>query len=257
MLKREFITANMLLCVFTGAQAAQTGAFISVGGGQQWLSSGSDVVAITQPDGYSGSYKLSARSQSSSRNLFGRLGVGYGCMVHGHWYMATEFAASLYRTHTVGSSLTEKQDPNVPLATYTYTDRLMLNNQMELSGILGYAWPRWMTFARLGYVNAGLDYSNTYDLNAPEPVPMSIHGMHSESSGRVSGALMGVGVRLPVSKHLDLSAEYDYTLYANVHRHLISNEVPQPVGTRSQSTADVNMNHLHSSNAVVSLIYTF
>ena len=253
MLKRVLLAATLLLCMVAGAQATQTGAFISVGGGQQWLSSGSDVAAETQVFQH-GSYSFNAHSQSTSRNLFGRLGVGYGRLVHCHWYLATELAASLYRTHTVGSSLTEKQDPNIPLATYTYTDRLMLNNQVELSGTLGYAWPRWMTFARLGYVNAALDYSNTYDINNGY---MSIHGMHSESSGRVSGALMGVGVRLPVSEHLDLSAEYDYTLYANVHRQLVSNEVPQPVGTRSHSTADVNINHLHSSNAVVSLIYMF
>lgn len=255
MLKRVLLAATLLLCMVAGAQATQTGAFVSVGGGQQWLSSGSDVAANTQMVDVPGSYKFNAHSKSTSRNLFGRLGVGYGRLVHCHWYLATELAASLYRTHSVGSSLTEKQDPKVPLATYTYTDRLMLNNQIELSGILGYTWPRWMTFARLGYVNADLEYRNTYDIEAPQ-VAM-IHGMHSESSGRVSGALMGVGIRLPVSEHLDLSAEYDYTLYANVHRQLVSNEVPQPVGTRSQSTADVNINHLHSSNAVVSLIYMF
>ena len=48
MLKRVLLSAILLLCMVTGAQATQTGAFVSVGGGQQWLSSGSDVAAETQ-----------------------------------------------------------------------------------------------------------------------------------------------------------------------------------------------------------------
>lgn len=251
------LAASLICCIYSLGSATQSGAFISAGTGMQWLEANTHASAITDVfnhNDYLGYYQYGADSHMSSRNLFGQIGFGYGHMIHCHWYAAAEFTASLYQNRHIGGSVTQKQDSTLPTATDTYSDQLSMHDQMAISALFGYVWPRWMMFTRLGYINAGLDYASSFDIDNRA---VSIHDMHSAWSHRVNGALMGLGIRLPVSKHIDLSMEYDYSIYANARPKMISNIVPFHGTDEGRSRADVNINHLQSSNMVIALIVTF
>ena len=252
-----FIAASLGCCIYSVGSATQTGAFISAGAGMQWLEANTRASAITDVfnhGDYLGSYKYGADSHMRSRNLFGQVGFGYGQMIRCHWYAGTEFTASLYQNRHVGGSVTQQQDSILPTVTDTYSDELSIHDQMAISALFGHVWPQWMMFARLGYINARLDYENSFNIDIQA---VGIHDMHSTWRGRVSGALMGLGIRLPVAKHIDLSAEYDYNVYEHVHRKMVSNIVPVHGTDEGRSRADVNINHLQSSNMVIALIVTF
>ena len=257
-LKNIVAISGVALCgLCSSTQAASlNGVFVSVGGGVRYLQANSDIATTLSNSG--SSVIFTANSNNHATNDFGRLGVGYG-WYRNNIYLGAELAYDFYNSRSLQSSGKTTAAKSSPYNYQTaYSDTVKMPNQFEASAIFGYQWPRQiLSFIRVGYVNAALHYSNHIGWSANG-------GLNGETSGsnnsRVNGVLFGLGARLPVAKHISLSAEYDFTLYAKPHLNTKSTmSVPQPKSSTAivDWSTDINYTSLNSSTGLVSLIYTF
>lgn len=235
--------------------SAQDGLYISLGSGVQQLTVNASGATTIMVKGYDAKELMSVNVQSSWPHAFAQFGIGYGKQFGQHIYVGSEIAFD----YNGNGYLSESDSLSHATSSQYYNAWLALPQQWVFSGIVGYQFNRFMPFLRLAYVNAllNLNESLRYVLSGISDAEMS-----SISRYRLSGGQLAFGLRFPVSKHFNISAEYDYTLYSNLQvNHLIGHATIQPSGVDIPTTyngySDVKFHRLGASSLLVSLIYQF
>lgn len=250
--KKLVILLSLTLCFGSVFAYPLAGMFISAGGGVDVISRGSIDNAdfsISQSSHTSTSYSTMSYANVTSITPTANFGIGYG-QLFGNVYLGLEGNYYLFggKTNNIRSD-----GQSIPGAKITLSDEVRFLNQFGASALLGYKWQHWMTFIRLGYVNAALKLESSAFYN---PVIGESVALSSNKSTRLNGGLIGLGLRLPVSNHVSLSAEYDYSLYEN-KTLTISADGQDPYLNKYHTESVINLHHIHSSTGLVSLIYTF
>jgi len=173
-------------------------------------------------------------------------GVGYGFQIKQNYYAALEADYDYaFDNKTEGS-----QTDNLGAETY-YT--ITGQSQLELNAIFGRTFcHNYLGYVKAGYAATWLINSIGYGPNAGNPSDPNNPGTFGSKYNFRPGLILGAGVRMPVSRKFELSAEYDYINYFK--------DTYSKITTSASTVAltPINFNiadKMHSNNLVVSLLY--
>lgn len=236
--------------------------YISLGGGiqtiQSTLSANSLITMTAIPNSSTWTFPNNLSFGSKINNIpFGRFGLGYGHQINQQWYIGLETNYYLFNKTLIQQTSYTKPQGN-DYTNRSLSSNVQLNNQFGLSGIIGYQWKKYnlLNFVRLAYVNANLSYSNKIDYKNGD----FKHEFINNANKRISGGLLGIGFRLPVSQHWSLSTEYDYTQYEkSSFNNLNSSAIDTTIPTTHYlvSTAHAKISNLQSFSWITSILYRF
>lgn len=240
-----------LIGVGSNAFALNSGALKGLYG-----SIGAEYVNVPQTNDYSfvPSGTGYAPTQEVTKQTVGQgaiqLGVGYGRFWHQNYYTAAEFDYDVFvGDHTFEHTTAAK----IKSSTVFLKDKSSLKDQMQLSAIFGRKFAKNI----LGYVKIGYSHLTTNDhIEFQKKGFETMPWVSDNYKINMDGVVLGLGARLPVSDHIQLAGEYDYTDYGTAtYHHRLENVLYG--GTIQTIDTTEKVKNVHSNKGVVSLIYTF
>jgi outer membrane immunogenic protein len=107
---------------------------------------------------------------------------------------------------------------NIPPGTRVATS---LSNLILATGRFGYAYERWLAYAKAGYATADVDWRSTVGLAT------------TLSNGREHGWTAGIGVDMVITPRISIGVEYDYVRFNADHLN--------PAGAIADAGVDIQL----------------
>lgn len=253
--------------------ANESGMYFSLGGGTDLYTqsidelTNYDLVAIP-PWGGATHYPVSVLSQGAidqRSSLFGRATAGYGFAVGANYYLALELSYDYLNG--------DKQDSSKNLKSHIQSTREYPTDQVQQKGSfsvkaqnqLGFnllfgrtVFNNILAYAKVGYTALWANIDANIDAHVSFQGNDESFNVNHTFNKVMTAPIFGLGLRLPISRHFKLAAEYDYVNFGTEH---FSGKARHNFNISNLSYADVDYSGAvkrTSSNYVsTSLVYLF
>jgi opacity protein-like surface antigen len=162
------------------------------------------------------------KTQKSSVML--NFGLGYGFFFKKNNYIALE---TIYSKVLNNDALGTASD-DFFLGGKTYINN-NTTDQFTIAAILGREIRnKYLTYGKIGYAMNFQNGSIAYNVAGRSPFDPVFPGYYSQTSTTRYGLLLGLGLRLPVSKLISISTEYNFINYFTAKRYINIAAYPDP-----------------------------
>jgi hypothetical protein len=202
-------------------------------------------------ENYEAGIDAASNFNTDKNSVFSHIGFGYGFQIKEHYYAAIESAYDYSFGHNsdgYGSMILPGGDVG-PGETY-YTVRA--ENQVEINGLFGRTFYHdYLGFVKAGFVGSWNKYTIGWSAAGVSPYDPINPGYSGSVNNFRKGLNLGLGVRMPIAKRIQLVAEYDYM---NFFTHGYTKTI-DPVGAGDSPQTHNITDNMHSNNFIVSLLY--
>jgi hypothetical protein len=200
-----------------------------------YLTAGTGIITINHntddTHDYFSASDLYSKINTEKSSAILNFGLGYGFFFKTNYYLALETIYSKVFNNSVLGTASD----DFFLGGRTY----IMNNttdQLSLSTIFGREIKnKYLTYGKIGYAMNFQNGSISYNVAGRSPFDPVFPGYYSKTSTIRYGLLLGLGLRLPVSKLISITPEYNFIDYFNAKRDINIRAYPVPTVPSSVS----------------------
>jgi hypothetical protein len=164
--------------------------------------------------------KITTQKTSPSLNF----GLGYGFFFEKNYYLALETIYSKVLKNNAQGTASD----DFFLGGRTYIEN-NTTDQLSISALFGREIRnKYLTYGKIGYALNFQKGSIAYNVAGRSPFDPVLPGYYSQTSTIREGLLLGLGLRLPISKLISITPEYNFIDYFNAKRDINIQAYPDP-----------------------------
>ena len=194
---------------------------------------------------------LNTQGYEHANQRVGFVGLGYGHQVLDHIYMS--WSARYYFSSPAPLALNALMRTTDKYYNAHFKHVSQFANQGSITQTVGYVLPHhWLPVVRMGYASRVLKVSQQAVVSVPDLPPSRIQ---NNFHVHLHGAVLGVGLRHLLVRHLSLVLEYDYAWYVPLDVHQ-KTTVTTSTDVQTFET-DMKINHIQGASVLASLLVTW